>query len=200
MRENVPLVAPTTHVDILLKDRVVVPVHALVPTAQEEKSPSPGGGADVGGGGAEGIVINIRPSVRPSPRRQNRTMENGHAAWRSPSSSSAATVRRYRRPSDRARVARGSGVEYVRKHARSQSVSRARVSACIYVCVVHLHSSYLLNVFIGSRKEETAASCVPTANHPLFILPQRSSRGCQSGSPSLLLRAHFASRVFMFRI
>ena len=200
MRENVPsLVAPTTHVDILLKDRVVVPVHALVPTAQEEKSPSPGGGADVGGG-AEGIVINIRPSVRPQGDKTAQWkmgMQRGEAL-RPPAQPQSAA-----RPIEPELHAVRVWNMCANTRAVSQSVSRARVSACIYVCVVHLHRSYLLNVFIGSPnpKEETAASCVPTANHPLFILPQRSSRLERIPvRQSLLLRAHFASRVFMFRI
>ena len=97
----------------------------------------------------------VRP--RPSVPKATKPHNGKWAAWR-----------RWRSSSDRRSPSVRPGelelhadVEYVREHAHI-AVRRARVYLCIYVCVVHLHSSYLLNVFIGSHKEKTAASCQPS--------------------------------------
>ena len=56
---------------------------------------------------------------------------------------------------------------------------RSRVSACFYVCIVHLHSSFLLNVFIGAPAPAIKRKPQLRAKAPT-LSPHR--RGCRDAS------------------
>ena len=153
-----------------------------------------------------GIVIPFarRPRPRggrpvPSPRRQNRTMENGQRG-------EATLLLLLRRGGGRSHPAvrpterrwncmRMWNMRTNMNTRRADSLVGRRVCLheCFYVCVcTFAWLVYLLNVFIGaaSHKEKTAASC-QSAN-PLFLLPPGL------GMPIPLNAASsFSSRVFV---
>ena len=112
---------------------------------------------------AQGIVISIRPFLRPLPPQGDKT-----AQWK------MGSVAKPVRPTDRARVACGCGI-----CARTRAPRHASVSACFYVCIVHLHSSFLLNVFIGAPAPAIKRKPQLRAKAPT-LSPHR--RGCRDAS------------------